>query len=171
MTTIGTSPIGDKDWVGHVMSLQRDIRGGILEAAIRVERTLDLVLANHFCESGSERWWQLYSLVLIESRLLFRRKCDIVLELLETVYPDLSSGYPKLKKDLERIVDMRNKVAHLEPMVPSGFGTGKLPDHIILTRYRRGKRETSKLTRTHAKEVEQDANCLFKQLSEIALGA
>jgi len=66
------------------------------------------------------------------------------------------------------MVKMRNKVAHAEPAVSSGFGTGELPDHITLVKYRGGKRVTSKLTRNQAKAEEQAATTLFLQLSKIA---
>ncbi len=46
MVSIGQYP-HESDLVGHGMALERDIRGGLLVAAIMVERALDLIIATH----------------------------------------------------------------------------------------------------------------------------
>ena len=46
MVSIGIYP-HERDLVGRGMALERDIRGGLLVAAIRVERALDLLIATH----------------------------------------------------------------------------------------------------------------------------
>jgi len=43
----------ERDLVGQGMALERDIRGGLLVAAIKVERVLDLIIATHL--SGDNR--------------------------------------------------------------------------------------------------------------------
>ena len=153
------------------MALQREIRGGILEAAIQVERALDLILVNHFCDFYSERWWQLYSLVFASGDITFRRKSNIVLELLGIAYPDLLERHPGTKKALDQVVNKRNEVAHSESGMSAGFGTGQPPDHINLIVYKKGKRTVQRFTRAQAVEEVKKANELFRDLGEIAAAA
>lgn len=46
MVSIGHYP-DERDLVGRGMAIERDIRGGLLVAAIKVERVLDLIIATH----------------------------------------------------------------------------------------------------------------------------
>ena len=97
------------------MALQREIRGGLLNAAVQVERALDLILANHFFKPHSERWWwHLYSLVLASRGMTFSRKSAIVFELLRNFYPELLTKHERIKKRVEKIITDRNKFAHAE---------------------------------------------------------
>ncbi|GEM_PF-4704014 len=167
MVEVGTTP-SDRDWLGQMLALQREIRGEILGGAIQVERALDLILANHFCEPQGERWWQLYSLVLASGGVSFRRKKEIVIELLGTAYPGLLEQHPRVKAGLERIVKKRNEIAHSESGMSAGFGTGQPPDHINLILYRNGGRVIKRLTLADARQEQQATTALFLELAAIA---
>jgi len=156
------------DWIGQMLVLQREIRGGILEAAISVERGLDLILANHFCHPKEDRWWQLYSLILASGDVTFRHKAEIAIEILGIAYPELLKKHPTIKTDLNRIVRLRNEIAHSEFAMSSGFGNGTPPDHINLVKYGKGKQTIKRFTRAQAQEEVAKANVLFLVLAEIA---
>ena len=167
MVTIGSNPI-PSDFVGQMLALQRQIRGGILNAAIQVERALDLIIADHFCQPRSERWWQLYNLVLASGNLTFQRKEEIVLELLRNCYPGELKKYPAIKYELEQVRKNRNTVAHSETGMSQGFATGNPPDHITLVGYRGGKQTFRKLTLDEAARMEKEAQQVFHELAEVA---
>ena len=158
----------DGDFVSQMLALQRDIRGGILNVSIQVERALDLIIANHFCPHQSERWWQLYTMVLASGELTFARKERLVLEILRDSYHHLLEERPNLKATLKKIRENRNLIAHTEVGMTEGFGSGKSPDHLNLIIYRKGNRSVRKLTLRQAESMEKEATKLFLELADIA---
>lgn len=167
MVTIGSQP-GPRDFVGQMLALEREIRGGILDSAIRVERALDLIIANHFCQPDGEKWHQLYSLVLASGSLTFQRKEEIVLGLLRNWHPEVLGKYPTIKSDLKQVRENRNTIAHSEVGMSGGFASGSPPDHINLVLYRSGTRKFRKLTREDAAKMETQAMKVFRALAKLA---
>lgn len=168
MTQIGLRPLGDKDFVGHMMSLQRDIVGGLIVGTIRVERTLDLLLVNHFCEFRSDQWWNLYFGMAASQKITLDQKIKSAAKLLRTTYPRLLEQHHNLEGRLDRVRKTRNMVAHAELGMSDGFGSGQTPDHIVFLEYSRAGRSEKKLTTSQAVAIEKETLDLFLEVGQIA---
>ena len=66
MVSIGHYP-HENDLVGQGMALEREIRGGLLVAAIMIERALDLIIATHLSEGNHQDFINTYFQMLSRS--------------------------------------------------------------------------------------------------------
>jgi len=92
---------------------KRDVkyRGRVLTLSITIEHILSEIISHHFCSNEYQRNL-MFSLILTESGLMFKKKILIFKKLMELQYSDLLKKYPELVDSLEDVRDFRNKLAH-----------------------------------------------------------
>ena len=141
--------------------LAKDIRGSILEQAIWIERLIENIIAWHFCPEEDKRY-QFFSLVINGTDITFSSKIKILKKLLELYYPDLSQKYPKVTKELNKVRDFRNKIAHAMLDNSLEFLAHRYTDRVQLDVYQDGKEKKLVVTI-------MDRDEKLKECSRIAL--
>jgi len=85
-------------------------RGSFLVSATQGESYLEDVIASHFESKNKEKQSLLISLVI--SQLSFNAKIRIVVQLIQTYYPEIQKEFPDIENRLESVRNFRNKMAH-----------------------------------------------------------
>jgi len=83
-------------------------RGIVIQAVIILERAIDIYLANYFCIDKKRN--EIMELILIPRMSLDSKKQ--VLDYILKKQPALLQAYPTLLKDLDEIIEQRNRYAH-----------------------------------------------------------
>jgi hypothetical protein len=96
----------------------RHIRGEIINAAVAVESSIEEIIAEHFCEPASKALF--ISLVFVVGQVTFSQKILILKKLFKDSYPDFVTTFPRLFNGLEKLRELRNKLAHSKKGFPKG---------------------------------------------------
>lgn len=120
----------------RLFDLSTEIRGKFLDQAISIEMLIDDIVSRHFCPEKDRRNL-LFSLVTPE--LTFSTRIKILETVLERCYPNLLRKYPNLIKEVGRIRDFRNKIAHSMLDTSDEFLRKEYADRIRLVFYKKGE--------------------------------
>jgi hypothetical protein len=88
----------------------QEARGKIIYAAVRVESVIEQIIAEHFCDEKDKAMF--ISLMFIVGQVTFSQKLIILKKLFKEFYPDLLKLFPKMFNRLEKLRELRNKLAH-----------------------------------------------------------
>jgi hypothetical protein len=88
----------------------QEARGKIIYAAVRVESVIEQIIAEHFCDKKDQAMF--ISLLFIVGQITFSQKLIILKKLFKEYYPDLLTTFPKIFSRLDKLRELRNKLAH-----------------------------------------------------------
>lgn len=121
-----------------LFNLSTNIRGRFLDQVIVIERLIDDIISRHFCPEDY-RFHLLFSLVATE--LTFHSRIKTLKTVLECCYPELLGKHPNLIKDIKKIKEFRNKIAHSMLDSSEDFLEKEYDDRIRLEFYRKGEKK------------------------------
>ncbi len=127
----------------HLYDLSKEIRGSFLDQAIAIEMLITDIISRHFCPEEARR--SLF-FSLVPPELTFSTKIRILETILELCYPDLLEKYPTLIKEIKKIKNFRNRVAHSMLDTTEEFLKKKYNDRIGLESYKKGRKRYLILT-------------------------
>ena len=129
----------------RVFEQAKNVRGLFLEQAIFIENLIGDIIAGHFCPEENRRRL-LFSLIINDRNFTFSSKIKILKQLLKLRYPELGEKYPEVIKELKKVMEFRNKVAHRMLDSSEQFLAKKLTDRIQLVYFKDGQEKREVVT-------------------------
>lgn len=105
-------------------------------AAVSLETEIEQILATHFCDKDKHAVF--ITLMFIVGQVTFSQKTIMLKKLLKHSYPDLLTASPNLFKNLDKIRELRNKLAHSTSNVFELTGSSTEPLRTTLKSYKDG---------------------------------
>jgi len=127
------------DDAAQAFEYERVFRSQIIVAAITLELQIDRIIAWYFC-SDEAKHPLLYSLIFHDAEVRYSAKVTILKKLLQLAYPELSAPFAFLPRELRKLGELRNKLAHCDIEVAPNASSS--PAGVTIIRYRNGTRET-----------------------------
>ena len=126
------------------------IRGLVINDSIFLERSVDRVIANHYCDNEEKRN-ELLEWLLSTDRIIFSNKVQLFRLILERHNKEFIKKHPDIFKDIISVIEERNILAHYQ-LDTSAEGINKIdenkfvllkyktsPEEIVFDRYRKDK--------------------------------
>jgi len=129
----------------RVFEQAKDVRGRFLEQAIFIENLIGDIISWHFCPEEDRRHL-LFSLIINDVNFTFSSKIKVLKQLLKLRYPELGEKYPKMIKELKKVMEFRNKAAHRMLDSSEQFLAKKLTDRIQLVYFKDGQEKREVVT-------------------------
>ena len=153
----------DKEQIDFVHKFDSESRGKFLIQVAFMEKSIDWILSNHFCNSEEKRN-ELIGFILNDFG--FSLKIRNFMSLLNTKYPELHKKYPTLHSDLDGMRTLRNKFAHSIPDTTTEF-LKKKENFIRLEYYKKGEKEHYHITKELIDKELKKSSTIITHLSEI----
>lgn len=129
--------------------LSTEIRGKFLDQAIPIEWIIDDIISQHFCPEETRRMLYFSS---VPPELTFFSKTRIFKTILEICYPDLLEKHHNVMKEIEKIRNFRNKIAHSILEATPNFLKNGYNDRIRLGYYEKGEKKCLVVKKEDIKE-------------------
>lgn len=150
--------------IQRLADMDSDSRGKYLIHATLIENIIDETLGYHFCPDNKIKREMLVATIVND--LSFSTKINNLLKILKTDYPKLYKNYPKLKKQLENVRELRNKLAHSRPDFSFSFLEQKT-DYVRLVFYNNGKKVTQDMPFKFIHKKLVESSNILVQLAKI----
>ena len=118
-------------------------RGEIIARTVNLERIIDTFIASYFCHEDKKRD-ELLLLILSTERITYENKRHVLKWICETYAKDLIKQYPTLFKDLQKIGEFRNILAH-NHLDTDGFVQYETKQTTVINKYK-SKKEVFEIT-------------------------
>lgn len=139
----------------------REFRGGFLNSVAVIERNIAKILTEYFC-TGDELKRELFFNKVAE-KLSLEKKKQILIEIAKNDYPKYWDDNQKFLKDLQKIQEFRNKLAHSVVDVSEEAIGRPLDEGIGFIQWNKGE----PVTEDELNDWEVEANMLSSTLTDI----
>ncbi|GAH13880.1 unnamed protein product, partial [marine sediment metagenome] len=136
--------------IDHLYDVSKEIRGRFLDQAIPIEMLIDDIISWHFCPEDTR---QSLFFSLVSPKLTFSNKIKILETILQIYYPDLVKKHQNLIKEINKIRDFRNRIAHSLLDASDEFLEKGYNDRIRLVFYRNGEKKHQVITMDNIKKT------------------
>lgn len=127
-------------------SLSAEIRAPFLEQAIAIDRLVADIISQHFCPNEEKRNL-FFSLITNGTTITFSASINMLKTLLKVCYPDLDDKHSELIRELEKIRDFRNRIAHSMLDTSDEYLEKGYTDRIRLVFHRDGEQKHQIITK------------------------
>ncbi len=86
-------------------------RGEIIARVVYLERIMDAIIANYFCDNDN-KIDEIRMLILSTERITYENKRQVLKWIYEKHQSDIFKSHPKIFKDMQEIGEFRNVLAH-----------------------------------------------------------
>jgi hypothetical protein len=93
------------------------ISSEIVQKAVLIEAKLEVIIAFHFCDDR-DKWLSFRSLIFHDGEITFSQKIRICQKLFKEHYPLIYEQVSPMFKRLDKIRELRNKLAHSKILPP-----------------------------------------------------
>ena len=157
-----------RDDAAQAFEYERVFRSQIIVAAITLELQIDRVIAWYFC-SDETKHPLLYSLIFHDAEVTYSAKVNILKKLLRLAYPELSAPFAFLPRELRKLGELRNKLAHCDIEVPPHASPSSAIAGVTIIRYRNGARETEFISTDQVDKALQTYRTLREAMALVLL--
>lgn len=163
-----------QEYLEHRMVYDRKARGEIIYAAVSLESTIEQIIAEHFSASDAKALF--ISLMFMTGQITFSQKIQILKKLFKDSYPDLLTTFPNMFNGLEKVRELRNKLAHSkesygEPdiMALMEGRIAELPKGTFLEYFKDGELRTEFISEEKVKQILKLSQVYHMVLDYIAM--
>lgn len=142
------------------------MRGEFVDQAIWVDTLLSEIIALHLCPDKRRKQF-LFSTLLGGQGVGLRVKTDVFIELLRDFCPDVLEKHPKLRADLRKVAEFRNKLAHHQLDTSEERLQHPIGDSLYLVTWRRGKETFYEITKGEFASELRRVEALVYELRDI----
>lgn len=127
-----------EEQLNRVFNLSKEIRGSFLDQAIPIEMLIDDIISHHFCPEEARR---IFFFSITTPEISFSNKIKILETILKNSYPDLIEKHSELFREIRKVKDFRNRIAHSILDTTDAFLKKKYGDRIRLEFYKKGEKK------------------------------
>lgn len=142
-----------------IRKYEQKIRTAIISVAISLESEIEQIIAWHFCQDESKHLLFL-SLMFNDGQVTLSQKIVILRKLFRESYPDLYQQFSGIFSQLDKIRELRNKLAHSQHTIPElriGKKIEKPQKGIHLEYYKNGKSVSEFISLQTVEEISHKA--------------
>ena len=141
------------------------ISGFILALTSLTELVIANIIADYYSENLDKRNKMFYE--ISENLRLDQKRRTLMRILTETSFQNTMAHYPNLNHRLERLRDLRNRVAHSFPDTSDEFLAKRYSDRVRYVWYKNGQKDSIDLTYVDAESQIRECSRLFLDMEEI----
>jgi len=149
----------------EVYQYDQEIRSHAIYKAVAIESDIEQIIAWHFCHDESKHILFI-SLMFNEGQITFSQKLAILKKLLRDSYSDIYLKYSGIFSQLDKIRELRNKLAHTKIRIPYEYiypmraTTDRPQKGLYLEYYKDGKVINEFIPAEKVKEIMEKARVL-----------
>jgi hypothetical protein len=132
------------------------IRARIIHCAIAIDRYLEEIIARHFC--ADETKLLSFRSIFTDAEISFSQKTKIAKKLIKNNYPDIYAEISPLFNKIDKLRELRNKMAHCELVIPDEPIPSESQSTITIRYYKDGEIKTESFTKKQISEIAQEAD-------------
>ena len=153
----------------HMYKLATQIRGQFIDQALWMERLIEDAIVVEFFPSEADipHRFKLLSFVLSVQDLTFSTKISILKDLLKYKHKGIFDNHPGLFKKLEKILQLRNQLAHSTLDTTKEFLSNRYEDRIQLFIFKKGEKKTQVLTMEDMRERGRECHGIIMELINV----